>query len=544
MLMNPATVIPLEQRLSDQLSTMSDVLTVAAALVNYHELTELEHKALHGIKPSKDEALVTAVIAAVRAGHDPLGDAYCSILSPKTRRDHGQTFTPGFAVEGMFAWSRRQRKAIVRIVDPGAGSGRFTLAGLRAFPKARAVASELDPTVAIILRANVAAAGFADRVEVCVGDFRNLSLPVAKGTTLFVGNPPYVRHHDIAAEWKDWYSKTLKRFGHEGSQLAGLHLHFFLKTLELAAPGDLGCYVTAAEWLDVKYGRALRQLLTNGLGGKTVFVVTPKVQVFGDALVSAAITCFAPGADRTELRFAELATEAQMRKLTTPSGAVSVEAAKAEPKWSFLVKGGRVAKPDGFVELGELFKVSRGQVTGLNRVWVESADAPALPAKFMLPAITDSADITRAAHGILDDAKVLKRLICLPRNIEGLARDERAAVERFLEWARSLGAHETYVAKHRNPWWSVGTKEPARIVMTYMGRRPPAFAINRARAQLINIAHGLYPRRDFTELQLARLVAWLNQHVSQTDGRVYAGGLIKFEPSEAMRILVPEELAQ
>lgn len=544
MLTNPATVMTLEQRLSDQLSTMSDVLTVAAALVNYRELTELEHKALHGIKSSKDEALVTAVIASVRAGHDPLGDAYCSILSSKTRRDRGQTFTPDFVVEGMFAWSRRQRKAIVRMVDPGAGSGRFTLAGLRAFPKARAVASELDPTVAIILRANVAAAGFADRVEVCVGDFRNLSLPVAKGTTLFVGNPPYVRHHDIAAEWKDWYSKTLKRFGHEGSQLAGLHLHFFLKTVELAAPGDLGCYVTAAEWLDVKYGRALRQLLTNGLGGKTVFVVTPKVQVFGDALVSAAITCFAPGADRTELRFAEVATEAEMRNLTTPSGAVSVEAAKAEPKWSFLVKGGRVAKSDGFVELGELFKVSRGQVTGLNRVWVESADAPALPAKFMLPAITDSADITRAAHGVLDDAKVLKRLICLPRNIEGLARDERAAVERFLEWARSLGAHETYVAKHRNPWWSVGTKEPARIVMTYMGRRPPAFAINRARAQLINIAHGLYPRRDFTELQLARLVAWLNQHVSQTDGRVYAGGLIKFEPSEAMRILVPEELAQ
>ena len=76
-----------------------------------------------------------------------------------------------------------------------------------------------------------------------------------------------------------------------------------------------------------------------------------------------------------------------------------------------------------------------------------------------------------------------------------------------------------------------------------MGRRPPVFAINKVRAQLINIAHGLYPRQDFTGDQLTRLVSWLNVNVSQESGRMYAGGLTKFEPSEAMRILVPQSLA-
>lgn len=515
---------------------------VVAALVSKRGVTAPERAVLDGYKPTKDKALLAAVVAAVQAGEDPLGKAYCDINGPEARRGRGQTFTPDFVIEGMLTWVRRQRKSIVRLVDPGAGSGRFTLAGLRAFPKAEAVAAEMDPVVAVILRANLAAAGFTDRTEVRVGDFRDLELQAVKGTTLFIGNPPYVRHHDIGGAWKEWYSRTLRRFGHEGSQLAGLHLHFFLKTLELGNPGDLGCYVTAAEWLDVKYGQALRQLLTNGLGGKDVFVVDPEVQIFGDALVSAAITGFSHGSTRKELRFAEVGSEAQLRKLTA-GAPIGVAAAKAEPKWSFLVKGGRAAKPEGYVELGEMFKVSRGQVTGLNRVWVASPGAPELPSRFLVPAITDSTDITRAMRGVIESSKELRRLVCLPRNLQELPRAERDAVDRFLEWARRQGAHETYIARHRNPWWSVSTKEPAPIVMTYMGRRPPAFALNKANAQLINVAHGLYPRRDLDESHFGRLVAWLNENVQQADGRVYAGGLTKFEPSEAMRILVPGELA-
>lgn len=528
--------------LADTLSDRTTLMGVVKALVGSAKLCAAQEQALSGVAKCEDTALLARVRAAVSAGLDPLGDAYCVVNSPESRRSQGQTFTPDYVVTGMLAWARRQGKAVKRIVDPGAGSGRYTLASLRAFPDATAIAVEMDPVVAVILRANLIAAGLARRAKVVVADFRTLELARIKGPTLWIGNPPYVRHHDIAPAWKQWYTATLQRFGHDGSQLAGLHLHFFLKTLELASEGDIGCYVTAAEWLDVKYGQALRQLLTNGLGGEDVFVVDPTVQVFGDALVSAAITCFAPGSKRTELHFAQVRTESELRALTS-GDAVAVLAAKAEPKWSFLVKGGRAERPAGFVELGEMFKVSRGQVTGLNRVWVECADAPKLPTRFLMPAITDSTDITRAEHGVIGDADALRRLVCLPRDLSSLAKKEKIAVERFLDWARGLGAHETYVALHRKPWWSVGVKESAPIVMTYMGRRPPVFALNKAGAQLINVAHGLYPRQAYSEEQMLRLVAWLNANVSQEDGRMYAGGLTKFEPSEAMRILVPESAA-
>jgi hypothetical protein len=518
------------------------LLGVAKSLLGRTRLTAPERKVVTGIAPCKDLTLVESLRASIAEGHDPLGDAFCFIHNSQTRRVQGQTFTPCHVVDGMLGWAKRQRKTVHRLVDPGAGTGRYALAGLRTFPDAHAVAVEMDPVLAVLLRANLRAAGFEQRSEVIVGDFRSLQLPKVDGVTLWIGNPPYVRHHDIGPDWKAWYSATLKKFGHQGSQLAGLHLHFFLKTLELASEGDIGSYITAAEWLDVNYGQALRQLLTNGLGGKDVFVVDPTVQVFGDALVSAAITCFSPGSRRTELRFAQVTTDEQLRTLAR-GGAIDVATAKAEPKWSFLVKGGRAEKPVGFIELGEMFRVSRGQVTGLNRVWVEGTGTPALPSRFLTPAITDSADITKAARSVIDDVGRLRRLVCLPKDLEQLVQHEKRAVDRFLAWARSLGAHETYVALHRKPWWSLSFKDAPPIVMTYMGRRPPVFALNTAGAQLINVAHGLYPRQPVTEQRLRDVVAWLNVNVSSENGRAYAGGLIKFEPSEAMRILVPESIA-
>ena len=117
--------------------------------------------------------------------------------------------------------------------------------------------------------------------------------------------------------------------------------------------------------------------------------------------------------------------------------------------------------------------------------------------------------------------------------------DERKAVERFLGWARSRGAHEGYVARHRRAWWSVGLREPAPILCTYMGRRPPQFTLNACDARHINIAHGLYPRAPLTPTQLCQVARWMNQHVDVSDGRTYAGGLTKFEPKELERLRLP-----
>ena len=103
----------------------------------------------------------------------------------------------------------------------------------------------------------------------------------------------------------------------------------------------------------------------------------------------------------------------------------------------------------------------------------------------------------------------------------------------------SQGADSGYIARHRKPWWSVGLRPAAPILSTYMARRPPEFALNRALARHINIAHGLYPVEPLSERALRTLVAYLRSSVSQRGGRTYAGGLTKFEPGEMERLIVP-----
>jgi adenine-specific DNA-methyltransferase len=62
-------------------------------------------------------------------------------------------------------------------------------------------------------------------------------------------------------------------------------------------------------------------------------------------------------------------------------------------------------------------------------------------------------------------------------------------------------------------------------------------------ARYVNIAHGLYPREPLAPDILDALAAFLSQSVATGQGRVYAGGLIKFEPREMERLLVPEPAA-
>ena len=195
---------------------------------------------------------INRICKAIRDGSDPLGDAFIASRSAELRRETGTVYTPREIVTSMIAWAERTGKP-TRIVDPGAGSGRFLMAAARAFPDAQLVAVEIDPIAVDVLKANLLAGGIADRTEIIQEDFRTASLPKIPGQTLFVGNPPYVRHHDIEPKWKDWFTESAGNFGQLASQLAGLHIYFFLRTLQLAKEGDYGAFVTSAEWLDVNY---------------------------------------------------------------------------------------------------------------------------------------------------------------------------------------------------------------------------------------------------------------------------------------------------
>ena len=476
---------------------------------------------------------------SVRDGGDPLGDAFCELFGPDERRPNGATYTPPDVVESMLAWAAEEGTP-ARVVDPGAGSGRFTLVAGRHFPKAELIAVEQDPLAALIARANFALADLGDRARVEVADYRQLTLDEPDGWTLFAGNPPYVRHHNIDSGWKEWLAATAAEHGHQASRLAGLHVHFFLATLEKARPGDRGVFITAAEWLDVNYGSLVREMLLDGLGGRALHVLEPDLHVFEDAATTAAITCFEVGAQPSSLRLRRVRRIEDLNPLT--GGQLVRRERLAEAiRWTPLTRAAKPV-PEGFIELGELCRVHRGAVTGANRVWVIDAAGAELPRTVLFPTVTRARELFSAGEE-LASSRTLRRVVDLPQDLDRFEGEERKQIDRFLRRARRQGAHEGYVARHRRAWWSVGLRDAAPLLTTYMARRVPAIVRNSADARHINIAHGIYPRQEISAEQLDLIAEAIRSRICVGDGRTYAGGLTKFEPRELERILVPDVLA-
>jgi hypothetical protein len=501
------------------------------------ELSESETSLLSGVGPLYADFCPDRLIERVREGTDPLGEAFTRIRPAEHRRLLGATYTSCEIVSSMVAWvAERGRPS--RIVDPGTGSARFLLAAGRACPRASLVGVEIDPLAALVARANLTAAGFDNRARILVGDYRTAALGECGGTTAYLGNPPYVRHHQIEQAGKQWLAESAALLGLSANGLAGLHVHFLVATALHARPGDIGSFVTSAEWLDVNYGRLLRELIATQLGGVSIHLIDPEANPFSDAATTAAVTCFEVGTTTPAIRMQRVPNAAA---LGTLSGGRRLprRRLRAASRWTPLLNN-TPKPPAGYVELGELCRVHRGAVTGANKTWVTDASNPALPQSVLFPAITRARELIDAPDGVLSTVLNLLAVIDLPADLDLFDTADRARIDRFLRTARHQGVPAGYVARHRNPWWSVKLREPAPILATYMARRPPTFVRNIAAVRHINVAHGIYPRESLPKSTLDALALALRAAAPTAVGRTYAGGLIKFEPSEMARIHVPD----
>jgi predicted RNA methylase len=528
--------IHLNAQTEPQLVALCLAILAGRGDVSCASLSDAECRVAATASPEAPSAqTVNAVCEAISNGADPLGDAFSSVRSSIERRSLGAVYTPQPIVASMMSWLTAQGTP-KRIVDPGAGSGRFVLAAAQAFPDAQLVAVEMDPVAALMLRANLSARGWTERSTVMVKDYRHVQLPRVAGMTAFIGNPPYVRHHDIDRDWKAWYAASFAKLGIKASALAGLHLHFFLQTRLLATAGDVGAFVTSAEWMDVNYGSALRQLLLDELGGTALHVLEPSVEAFAGTATTAAITCFHVGEAEKPMRVRSVGELTSLNGLNIGVD-IPREHMRSAKRWSPLVRTSEPATA-GDIELGELFRVHRGQVTGANDIWIAGDHAQGLPSRVKIPTVTRAKDLIQAGEH-LHSAEVLRSVVDLPTDLDEFSSEELRSVSSFLSWAKMQRADQTYVARHRRAWWAVGLKAPAPILCTYMARRPPQFTLNACGARHINVAHGLYPREPLAAADLARLVSWLNQNVRTGSGRTYAGGLTKFEPKEIERLRIP-----
>lgn len=514
------------------LNSNTEILEVCASVLDASKLDKREQKLLDGISPAPAD-LREEVIRRILSGDDVLGESYMRINSPGDLRPHGETYTPDKIVTSMVNYAKSMRIP-KRVIDCGCGSGRFSIESANSFPEAKIIAIDSSPFATMMCKCNVAVLGLESRITVLLGDFTNSRTLNERidGPTLWLGNPPYVRHHDLPESKKKWLAKEASRLGMRSSGLSGLHAYFFLAIAKRYREQDYGVLVTSAEWMDVKYGQLIRDLLLKKLGLKRILLADQSSSLFERINTTTVITCFDAANIGGEV-------EALAYDCSEPpsSAIVSSQSMLQESKWSkFFDSAGDEVVSEGYVKLGDFARVHRGIVTGANKFWVIKGDCKInVPS---IPVISHAREIIGIGNS-LEDIGNLSRLIILPSDLDTLDDDGKQRALEIIRKGEKEGVDKGYVASSRRNWWSIDPGKPAAILMTYMARRAPVFVANPRHVRSLNVVHGIYPDIELSSHAIDGLVEYLNQYVPISSGRTYSGGLTKYEPKEVEALRVP-----
>ena len=440
----------------------------------------------------------------------------------------------------------------IHFFDPAIGTGAFYSALLNTFPKQRiaeALGFEIDPhygnPASLIWQNSALILKHADFTR---------EEPTPR-FNLVICNPPYVRHHHIQAnDKKRLLHRSFKASGMKLSGLAGLYCHFLALAHGWMAEGGIAGWLIPSEFMDVNYGRALKQYLLQRVTLLHIHRFDPNDVQFADALVSSSVVWFRntqplPDYNVTFSFGGSLAAPKILR--TVPAKEL-----RREAKWTrFPISEIRSGKT--VPTIADFFRITRGLATGNNGFFILGDEAIAvrgLPPELFRPILPSPRHLSD--DEVLADKdgnpQVGRRLFLLDTRLgEDEIKSRFPALCAYLEEGKAQGVHEGYICSHRSPWYVQEKRPPAPIVCTYLGRgdaktgRPFRFILNNSRATVANVYLAMYPtplllRYMARDPGLIRRVWQVLNEITPgqllDEGRVYGGGLHKLEPKELANV--------
>jgi hypothetical protein len=310
--------------------------------------------------------------------------------------------------------------------------------------------------------------------------------------------------------------------------------------------------------MDVNYGRMVKRYLLERTTLLHIHRFDPSDVQFDDALVSSAVVWFrkSPPPRDHSVRFTFGGTLQNPHKERMVSSAVLAE----EAKWTRFPAAAPREKSDHPI-ISDFFTIKRGLATGDNRYFIltpEEIEERQLPQEVFRPIlpsprylVTDEIEADEHGNPLLS-----QRLFLLDCRLpEDEVRKRHPNLWNYFEEGRGGSVAETYLCRHRAPWYIQENRPPAPFVCTYLGRngtsrgRPFRFILNRSNATIANVYLALYPKpalaKALAETADLDREVWkvLNRITPEEllgEGRVYGGGLHKLEPKELANVPVPE----
>jgi adenine-specific DNA-methyltransferase len=454
--------------------------------------------------------------------------------SRERRYEIGQFFTPAPIAELMADAVREVGPATV--LDPGVGGG-VLLRAVGEGPKLFGL--DIDETAV-----DLAATSMPGEHEIALGDFlEGERWPLTEATfDAVIANPPYVRHHNLSAAHKLLARHYSTRLGLKVSSLSGSYVYFFLEALLRLNEGGRLVFITPTEFLDVRYGQAVKEALLNHCELDEILVLEMDELAFEGVLTTSAITIATKR--RSPSRRLRL-VEGKLNGTIERGREVQLEAevAPAALPWTPLLPTraeriapllvGRTAK------LGDYCRVRRGIATGDNSFFTmtrDDTDEWEIEEQFLVPVVLGSKDLP--AEGPLDADFYSGRLQEGARGFLFFCHDDIEALRgtnalRYIEHGRALGLHERFNCRVRKPWYGVEPVAPADFFTTYMSRDRARIVRNLIGARCMTSLLNVWARPGVDpEAMRPSLEDPTNAKVMREFGRTYGGGLAKIEPGE------------
>jgi adenine-specific DNA methylase len=481
---------------------------------------------------------------------------------PRDRRRQkalGAWYTPAVTARLLVKWAVPAAKTTV--LDPAVGDGRFLIEAGRRLRELGArhagehlLGIDLNPEAVSATRRALAEDG-ARRARLVHGDFFAVEAPGARCAELprvdaVVGNPPYIRYQSFAGAGR---AAALARARDAGVRLSALcsswapfvvHAAQFLRT-----GGRLGL-VLPEELLHTSYAAPVRDFLRRSF--RRTAVIRFEGHLFPDSQ-ERVVLLLAEGkgeAPAGELRLASADGPEAVRGLDKlVEGAERFGPDERPAKWQARFDDPGSAALESLlargllVPLGKLGKASIGYVSGANDFFVLT---PSEAARRGFP--------KRALRWTVLAARQVPGAVLDGADLEALARrDERCrlwtgawaghrAVAAYAAEGEARGISARYKCRVRDPWYVVPGVSVPDAFLTYMSDVIPRLVLNRAGAACSNNLHAVRLGGMPDRLR-ARLVAGFYNSATMLSaervGRHYGGGVLKLEPSEADRLLVP-----
>lgn len=480
-----------------------------------------------------------------------------AVKSQRERNQLGQFATPTSLARDILhhAISLLPRRQKIRFLDPAIGTGSFYSALRNSCPNGR-VESALGFEIDRHYGAPATKLWQGSGLDIHLSDFTK-QRPKPE-FNLVVCNPPYVRHHHLTNEEKLRLQERSEALtGHRLGGLAGLYCHFLAQSHAWMAEDAVAVWLIPSEFMDVNYGRVVKQYLLEEVTLLQVHRFDPNDVQFADALVSSAVVCIqkaSPPKDHA-VRFTFGGSLAAPRIDKTVSAAVLTE----ETKWTrFPLSDARLCS--GAPLIGDLFKIRRGLATGHNRFFILSEAEIAnrgLPKRLFRPILPSPRYVpVDVIEPDADGVPLLDRRLFLldTRLPEDVIQQKHPQLWEYLEEGIAEGIADRYLCRHRSPWYVQEDRPPAPIVCTYLGRgdarsgRPFRFIRNKTSATVANVYLAMYPTARLAGIMKINsgVIEEIWKALNQTDpaamlgeGRVYGGGLHKLEPRELANVPVP-----